>query len=239
MEKLIHKSDTRGFFDHGWLRTYHSFSFADYYNPEKMNFGLLRVLNDDVIAPGEGFGTHPHKNMEIVTIPLKGELEHEDSTGHKEIIKFNDIQNMSAGTGVYHSEYNASDKNPASLLQIWVLPKELNIEPRYDQLTLNPQDRRNKISTFVSPEKEKGMLWINQNAYFSLCELEKGKSIIYNIKYKGNGLYIFLIDGEIQAAFEKISRRDAIGLWDTDEVELKANKNSFILFVEIPMKNNY
>ena len=238
MEKLIHKSNTRGFFDHGWLRTYHSFSFADYYNPEKMNFGLLRVLNDDVVEPGEGFGTHPHKNMEIVTIPLKGELEHQDSAGHKEVVKFNDIQNMSAGTGVYHSEYNASDKNIVSLLQIWVLPKELNIKPRYDQMTLNPQDRKNKINTFVSPETGKGKLWINQDAYFSMCDLEKGKTITYNIKTHGNGLYIFLIEGEIQTADENIFKRDGIGIWDINEVEVKAERNSQILFIEVPMKNH-
>jgi len=236
LEKIIHKSDSRGFVDHGWLKARHSFSFADYYNPEKMNFGLLRVLNDDIVEPGMGFGTHPHKNMEIVTIPLKGKLEHRDSTGHTQIIKFNDIQNISAGSGVYHSEFNASDTEIVNLLQIWVLPKVQNIKPRYDQLTLNPEDRLNKIQTFVSPVKSQGKLWINQDAYFSLCDLEKNQNIDYKFQKKGNGVYVFLIEGEIQLANEILTGRDAIGIWDIKEISVVANINSQLLFIEIPMK---
>lgn len=237
MEKIIHKSDSRGLVDHGWLKARHSFSFADYYNPERMNFGLLRVLNDDIVEPGMGFGTHPHKDMEIVTIPLKGKLEHQDSTGHKEVIRFNDIQNMSAGSGVYHSEFNASDNEIVNLLQIWVMPKEQNIKPRYDQITLNPEDRLNKIHTFVLPEKSTGKLWINQDAYFSLCDLQKGKTVNYKINTAGNGIYIFIIEGESEIANEIISRRDAIGIWDVNAIDVNAKSDSHLLFIEIPMKD--
>jgi redox-sensitive bicupin YhaK (pirin superfamily) len=235
MNKIIHRSKERGHMDHGWLKTWHSFSFASYFDKDKLNFGLLRVLNDDIVEAGEGFGSHPHDNMEIVTIPLEGELEHKDSTGHVEVIKPNDVQIMSAGSGLYHSEYNHSDKNLVNLLQIWVFPKERNIKPRYDQMTLDPRDRKNKIHTFVSPVKGKEKLWINQDAYFSQCELEKSKKITYKIQKEGNGVYIFLINGQIKIEDEILSKRDAIGIWDTSDIEITAEEESRILFVDIPM----
>jgi quercetin 2,3-dioxygenase len=236
MDKIIHRSDERGHMDHGWLKTWHSFSFASYFDKDKLNFGTLRVLNDDIVEPAEGFGTHPHDNMEIVTIPLEGELEHKDSTGHVEVIRPNDIQIMSAGSGLYHSEYNHSDKNLVNLLQIWVFPKERNIRPRYDQMKLNPEDRKNNIHTFVSPVKGKDKLWINQDAYFSQCELDKSKKITYKIQNSGNGVYVFLINGQIKIADETLSKRDAIGIWNTGEIEITAEEDARILFVDIPMK---
>jgi redox-sensitive bicupin YhaK (pirin superfamily) len=235
MKKIIHKAEDRGYADHGWLKARHSFSFAEYSNREKMNFGLLRVLNDDIVEPGEGFGEHPHDNMEIVTIPLEGELEHKDSTGTSGVIRVNDIQIMSAGSGVYHSEFNHSDKNLINLLQTWVFPKEQNITPRYDQITLDPGKRKNKIYTFVSPEKGKDKLWINQDAYFSLCDLDKSNSANYKIQKEGNGVYIFLIEGKIKVEDETLSRRDAIGIWETSEIIISAEENSKVLFIEVPM----
>lgn len=235
MKKTIHKAETRGHADHGWLNANHSFSFANYYNPERIRFGTLRVLNDDIVQPGMGFGTHPHDNMEIVTIPLKGELAHKDSTGGKGVIKVNEIQAMSAGSGLTHSEFNNSKTEEVNLLQIWVFPKEKNIEPRYDQKTFNPEDRKNNFKTVVSPDKNEGTLLINQNAYFSLGNIDEGKTLTYDIKLKKNGLYIFLIEGEIEIDGEKLGKRDAIGLEELDSVTMKANKNSEVLLIEVPM----
>ncbi len=187
MKKTIHRADTRGHADHGWLNAHHSFSFANYYNPERIRFGTLRVLNDDIVQPGEGFGTHPHDNMEIVTIPLKGELAHKDNTGNKEVIRPGEVQIMSAGSGLTHSEFNNSKTDEINLLQIWVFPKEKNIKPRYGQKVFKPEDRKNKIKTVVSP-KDSDALWITQDSYFSLASLDKDKKVSYEIKTKGNGL---------------------------------------------------
>ncbi|MEP7145961.1 MAG: pirin family protein [bacterium] len=235
MKKTVHRADTRGYADHGWLKSYHTFSFANYNNPERTRFGLLRVLNDDIVEAGMGFGTHPHDNMEIITIPLKGELAHKDSTGTKEIIKAGEIQIMSAGSGLTHSEFNNSKLDPVNLLQIWVFPKEKNIAPRYDQKIFSAEDRNNKIVTVISPDNKDGSLWINQDSYFSMVNLGKGKSVTYNIKSKVNGIYIFVIEGEIEAAGEKLLKRDAIGLYDTGYVEISAVQNSEVLFIEVPM----
>jgi quercetin 2,3-dioxygenase len=234
MKKTIQRAGERGHADHGWLNTNFSFSFADYYNPEKIRFGLLRVLNDDIIQPGMGFGTHPHDNMEIVTIPLKGELAHKDSTGNKEVIKANEVQIMSAGSGLTHSEFNNSQTEPVNLLQVWVFPKEKDIKPRYDQRVFNPEDRLNKIKTVVSPV-DKDALWINQDSYFSLTNPEKDKSVIYKIKSKGNGLYVFVIEGEVEIEGEKLSKRDAVALEGLESTEIKAIKNSEVLLIEVPM----
>ena len=236
MKKTIHKSDSRGLAEHGWLLSRHTFNFADYYNPERIRFGLLRVLNDDIVQPGMGFGTHPHDNMEIVSIPLKGELAHKDSMGTKEVIKTGDIQIMSAGSGITHSEFNNSEKELVNFLQIWVFPKERNIEPRYDQLSYSEDKIHNVISNLISPDKGNGTLWINQDAYFSLSKLDKGKEVDYNLHKKDNGLYIFVIEGEIKIAGEVLNRRDAIGLEETGPVKINANNNSFVLFIEVPMK---
>ena len=234
MQKTIHRADSRGHADHGWLNAHHSFSFANYYNPERIRFGTLRVLNDDIVQPGEGFGTHPHDNMEIVTIPLRGELAHKDSTGNKEVIRPNEVQIMSAGSGLTHSEFNNSKTEEINLLQIWVFPKEKNIKPRYDQKVFDPADRINKIKTVVSPS-DKDALWINQDAYFSLSGLDKDKTVNYQMKSKGNGLYVFLIEGKIEIEGETLGRRDAIGLELINEIEIKAVEKSEVLLIEVPM----
>ena len=236
MKFTLHKADSRGYADHGWLKAKHSFSFANYHNPEKIHFGLLRVLNDDIVSAGMGFGTHPHDNMEIVTIPLKGELAHKDSTGNKGVIRVNDVQIMSAGSGITHSEFNNSDKEEVNLLQIWVFPLEKNIKPRYDQKTFNKDDRINIVKTLVSPEKNKDSLWINQNAYFSLCTLQKNKSVTYNLNKPGNGIYIFLIEGEVNIEKELLKKRDAIGIEEAEKLDISANEESEILFIEVPMR---
>lgn len=235
MKKTIHNADSRGLADHGWLLSRHTFSFAGYYDPERVRFGLLRVLNDDIVQPGMGFGTHPHDNMEIVSIPLHGELAHKDSEGHEKVIYTNDVQIMSAGSGLTHSEYNHSETNEVNFLQIWVFPKERDINPRYDQKTFEPENRRNKIQTVVSPEKANGTLWINQDAYFSLSKPGAGKEIEYKIRHNKNGLYVFVIEGSIEIADEKLNRRDAIGLEDIESVKIKAISDSDILLIEIPM----
>jgi hypothetical protein len=236
MKKIIHKADSRGIADHGWLLSRHTFSFADYYDPERIRFGLLRVLNDDIVQPGMGFGTHPHDNMEIISIPLSGELAHKDSMGTKQVIKTGDIQIMSAGSGITHSEFNNSEKEPVNFLQIWILPKEKDMEPRYNQISYAFTDFQNKILNLISPEKENGKLWINQNAYFSLCNLEKGKEVEYTLYRKGNGLYTFIIEGEIKVTDEVLSYRDAIGLEEIESASFHARKDSRLLLIEVPMK---
>src|ERR1035437_581775 len=235
MKKIFHPANERGHANHGWLNAYHSFSFASWHDDAKVHFGLLRVLNDDTIAPAMGFGTHPHDNMEIVTIPLKGVLEHKDSMGNIGQIKPGEIQSMSAGTGVLHSEYNGSKTEETKLFQIWVFPKVKNIEPRYDQKRFSVEDRKNKFQILVSPGKSPDTMWINQDAFFSLGNFEKGKSIDYKMNLKGNGVYLMLVDGEIEVEGQKVARRDAIGIWDTDRINIKANADSEILAIEVPM----
>lgn len=235
-KSVIHRANTRGHFDHGWLKTYHTFSFAGYYDKSRVHFGMLRVLNDDIIEAGEGFGTHPHDNMEIVTIPITGSLAHKDSMGHEEVIIANEVQVMSAGTGLMHSEYNASGKEEVNLLQIWVFPKEHDIKPRYDQKIFDPFLKKNSILTVVSPEKNDDTLWINQDAYFSLSDLDKEKTIEYKINKAGNGVYIFVIDGKIQVDDETLEKRDGMGMDGIESINIKAELDSKILFIEIPMK---
>ncbi|MFI5211681.1 MAG: pirin family protein [Ignavibacteria bacterium] len=235
MKKTIHRSDSRGLADHGWLKSRHTFSFADYYDPQRNRFGLLRVLNDDIVEPGKGFGSHPHDNMEIVSIPLKGALAHKDSEGNEHVINSGDVQIMSAGSGLYHSEYNASKTEPVNFLQIWVFPKAKDITPRYDQRTFNAKDRDNLVQTVISPEKSEKKLWINQDAYFSLCSIEKGKKVRYKINKNGNGLYIFVIEGTVKTDGEILNRRDAIGLEELENIEITAEGNCEILLIEVPM----
>jgi redox-sensitive bicupin YhaK (pirin superfamily) len=236
MKTIIHKADTRGHFDHGWLKTVHTFSFAGYFDRNRMNFGLLRVLNDDVVEPAEGFGTHPHDNMEIVTVPLEGALEHKDSMGHIEVLKPDEIQIMSAGSGITHSEYNASKSAPVSLLQIWIYPKEKNIKPRYDQRIFDKDGRKNKIQLLVSPDKSNHTLWINQDAYFSRCSLDANKEIAYKLNKSGNGVYIFLISGNINIERDELNSRDGIGIWEAEEIKIFSESSSEILLIETPMR---
>lgn len=235
MRKVLHKENTRGFADHGWLKAKHSFSFASWYAHERMNFGVLRVLNDDIIVGGEGFGTHPHENMEIVTIPLKGKLAHKDSEGNEEVIHANEVQVMSAGTGINHSEYNASETEDANTLQIWIMPDKKGHSPRYAQKKFKLSNRKNKFQSLVFPDKNEGNLWLNQDAYFSIVDLDSGNEIKYALHSPKNGIYVFAIEGSFSVAEETLNKRDAIGIWDISEVEFNALDNSTILIIEVPM----
>lgn len=235
MKIVHHKATERGQADHGWLKAKHSFSFANYHDADKMHFGLLRVLNDDIIAPGMGFGTHPHDNMEIVTIPLKGSLEHRDSMGNTGVIHSNEIQVMSAGSGISHSEYNHSKTEEINLLQIWVFPKVRNITPRYDQRLFTDEEKNGKFKTIVSPVKSHDTMWINQNAYFSLGKFKAGNTIDYKIQHKGNGAYIFVIEGEAKIENYNLGKRDAIGIWEIEKIKIDVTKDAEILVIDIPM----
>ncbi|MBS1598242.1 MAG: pirin family protein [Bacteroidetes bacterium] len=235
MQTVIHPSSERGKVDIGWLNSHHSFSFGHWYNPEKVHFGALRVLNDDIVKGGGGFGTHPHDNMEIISIPLNGSLAHKDSTGTDGIIKTGDVQIMSAGSGIRHSEFNPSSSDATNFLQIWVIPKLRNIQPRYGQLTFDEKDRVNKWQVVVSPDEKDKALWINQDSIFALTKLDEGKELSYVPKFKNNGVYLFVIDGEIVVDNKNISRRDAIGISETDGFTIKASKTSEVLAIEVPM----
>jgi len=234
-KKIIHKADSRGYFDFGWLKTNHTFSFGNYYDRERVNFGMLRVLNDDFVAAGEGFGTHPHNDMEIVTIPLDGALAHKDSTGSEGVIYPDEVQIMSAGTGIRHSEYNHLQDGTSNFLQLWIFPDKKGHEPRYNQKYFDPAERKNKYQFIVTPEKNDDNLWLNQEAYLSLTDLEKGKSLNYKMHTKGNGTYLFLIDGDISVAEEKLSKRDGMGLYETDEFTIESKNDSQLLIIEVPM----
>lgn len=235
MKKIVHRAADRGYADHGWLKANHSFSFANYHDPSKVHFGLLRVLNDDVIAPSMGFGFHPHDNMEIVTIPLQGGVKHRDNMGNEGVVQAGDVQIMSAGKGVMHSEHNASTTEFLNLFQIWVFPKERNITPRYDQKTFKAEDRAGKFQLLVSPEKDNGSLWINQDSWFSMAQFSAGSKTTYTINKPGNGAYLMVVDGEIELAGEKLNKRDAIGVSDISSLDIQFIKNSEILVIEVPM----
>jgi redox-sensitive bicupin YhaK (pirin superfamily) len=235
MKTEFQKASERGHADHGWLNTYHSFSFADFHNPEKVHFGMLRVLNDDTVAPGKGFGEHPHDNMEIVTIVLKGSLEHKDSMGNSSVIRAGEVQIMSAGTGITHSEFNASKTEEVQFLQIWVFPMERNIKPRYDQKFFQPDFRRNRFDCIVSPDGTNESMWINQDAYFSLGRYARGIHATYKVKKAGNGVYIFLISGKVSVVGKTLDERDAIALTETDKVSFVPATESEILVIEVPM----
>jgi len=232
---VLHKAETRGHASHGWLNSYHSFSFANYYNPQRMNFGALRVLNDDTVDAGKGFGTHPHDNMEIISIPLEGDLEHKDSMNNVAVIKNGDIQVMSAGTGIYHSEYNKDREHRVKFLQIWIYPDKTNVEPRYDQITLNLEDRHNKLQQILSPNPDDEGVWIHQNAWFHLGKFDKGVSSEYFIKAKGNGVYIFVLSGDVKLNHQLLNTRDGYGIWDTDEFTITAETDAEFLLMEVPM----
>ena len=235
MKKLFHPASSRGAADHGWLQAKHSFSFANYYNSERIQFGALRVLNDDIIAPGMGFGTHPHDNMEIITIPLDGTLEHKDSLDNIGVIETDEIQVMSAGSGVYHSEYNKNKDQSVSLLQIWVFPNKKNVTPRYDQKNIKDLKKVNSFYPIVTPNQNGPGMWIHQDAWFHLGEFDKETRINYNINKKGNGVYAFIIEGSVQIDGESLEKRDALGIWDTEKFELLANQNSRVLLIEVPL----
>ena len=231
----LHKANTRGDANHGWLHSRHTFSFANYYNPERMNFGALRVLNDDIVEAGMGFGKHPHDNMEIISIPLEGDLEHKDSMGNVAVIKHGDIQVMSAGTGIFHSEYNKNQDSEVKFLQIWVLPNKQHVTPRYDQITLNIADRTNKLQQIVSPNADDAGVWIHQNAWFHLGKFDKGFSLDYKIKGKGNGVYAFILNGNVTINNQALETRDGFGIWDTETISVTAETDSEVLIMEVPM----
>lgn len=232
---VLHKAESRGLADHGWLKSYHTFSFANYYNPERVNFGVLRVLNDDTVAPGMGFGTHPHENMEIISIPLEGDLEHQDSMGNTTVIKHGDIQVMSAGTGVKHSEYNKNKDSLVKFLQIWVFPNKKNVTPRYDQITLNVEDRHNKLQQILSPNAEDAGVWIHQNAWFYMGNFDKNFTTDYKVHDKKNGLYVFVLKGNIAVGEQNLETRDGYGIWNFDSVKITSKSDSEILLMEVPM----
>jgi quercetin 2,3-dioxygenase len=232
---VLHKANTRGYANHGWLEARHTFSFANYYNPERVQFGALRVLNDDIVAGGMGFGTHPHDNMEIITIPLEGDLAHKDSMNNAETIKFGDVQVMSAGTGILHSEFNPNADKRTNLLQIWVFPKVRNVTPRYQQITLNVADRKDKLQQILSPNATDDGVWIHQDAWFHMGNLSANTTVDYKLHLKNNGLYIFVIKGNIKVGDQELNARDGYGIWDFDSLTLTATSDAEILTMEVPM----
>lgn len=236
MKSVLHKASSRGRADHGWLKSYHSFSFAHYYNPQRMHFGALRVLNDDSVAPGKGFGTHPHENMEIISIPLQGDLEHKDSMGNTAVIREGDVQVMSAGTGVYHSEYNKNAEREVKFLQIWVFPNRKNVEPRYDQITLDSSKLQNQFQQVLSPNPADDGVWVHQNAWFHMGRFAAGKHSTYSLKAEGNGVYAFMLEGQAEIDGQKLEKRDGYGLWETDKITFTAKENSSVLLMEVPMQ---
>ena len=236
MKIIKHTAESRGYANHGWLKSYHSFSFASYFNPERMNFGKLRVFNDDVVQPKMGFGTHPHGNMEIISIPLKGALSHKDSMDNKRSIEVGEVQVMSAGTGLTHSEFNDSKTDETNFLQLWIIPEEENVTPNYEQKLFSQEGRLNQFQTVVSPQDKlvEGSLGIHQQAYIQIGKFSESKVVSYSIK-PGNGVYVFVIDGEASLHQEQLSKRDALGVWDTKSIDIKIKTNSEILLIEVPM----
>jgi quercetin 2,3-dioxygenase len=232
---IIHKAETRGDANHGWLQSKHTFSFANYHNPDRMHFGVLRVLNDDTVAAGMGFGTHPHSNMEIISIPLEGDLEHKDSMGNTTVIKSGDVQIMSAGTGITHSEYNKNRDQLVKFLQIWVFPNKQNVTPRYDQITLNKADRKNTIQQIVSPNTNDEGVWIHQNAWFHLAEFDEKLTKEYVLKNTSNGVYLFVLSGEVFVEGQLLESRDGMGIWNTATIKIEAKSNTEFLLMEVPM----
>jgi len=236
---VLHKAGSRGHADHGWLNSHHSFSFANYYDPGRMHFGVLRVLNDDTVAAGMGFSTHPHDNMEIISIPLEGDLEHKDSMGNTQVIRHGDIQVMSAGSGITHSEKNRNTDKLTRFLQIWVFPNKRNVTPRYDQITLNAADRRNAFQQILSPSADDAGVWIHQDAWFHLGNFDANKDAAYAVKRKGNGVYVFLLEGSATVNGQALERRDGLGVWDVDTLELKAGPGGAeVLLMDVPMELN-
>lgn len=236
MKTVLHKADTRGGADHGWLKTFHTFSFSDYYDADRVHFGTLRVLNDDTVAPGMGFGTHPHRDMEIITIPLSGEVHHKDSMGNLGKIRKGDIQVMSAGTGITHSEFNGLETEPAKFLQIWVIPRKMGLTPRYEDLNISTEAVKNDFQQIVSPNPDDEGGWISQDAWFNWADFEKGFSKEYRIHKTGNGVYIFVISGKAKIGDTELSSRDGLGIYDTDSFTVEATEDAKILLMEIPME---
>lgn len=236
MKTIYHAAGSRGFADHGWLKSNHTFSFANYYNRDRMHFGVLRVINDDFVDKGKGFGTHPHNDMEIISLPLEGELEHRDSMGNGSIIRQGDVQVMSAGTGITHSEFNACQDQPVKFLQIWVFPREKGVKPRYDQVRIADFTKPNDFQQIVSPDPDGDGVWIHQDAWFHLANFDKGVTKEYDVKKKGNGVYLFVIRGKAKVSTQTLNERDGYGIWDIGSFTLEALEDSEILLMEVPME---
>ncbi|GAA4371993.1 pirin family protein [Hymenobacter koreensis] len=234
-QTILHRAATRGHANHGWLNSHHTFSFAGYHNPERMHFGVLRVLNDDTVAGGMGFGTHPHDNMEIISIPLSGDLEHKDSMGNLGVIRRGDVQVMSAGTGVAHSEKNHNRDQEVKFLQIWLFPNKRGVQPRYDQQTFRAEDRHNQLQQVLSPNPDDAGVWIHQDAWFHLGNFDAGHSTEYQVKKPGNGVYAFVLEGDVTINGQTLHRRDGFGIWETDRFDIKADSNAELLLMEVPM----
>jgi quercetin 2,3-dioxygenase len=241
---ILYPADTRGYANHGWLESHQTFSFADYYNPDRIRFGVLRVLNDDRVDGGKGFGSHPHENMEIISIPLEGSLVHEDNLGNRRVVSQGEVQVMSTGTGVFHSEYNNNPEKPAKFLQIWVFPNQLNVEPRYDQIKLDPTKEHNQLQQIISPSREGEGTWIYQDAWFHIGRFGKWREITYDLKKKGNGIFLFVINGSFvvdgqslhQPDGQILNARDGLGIRELDRVSLTAQEeHSELLIIEVPM----
>ena len=233
---VLHKADSRGHANHGWLDSHHTFSFANYYNPERMHFGVLRVLNDDIVAPGRGFGTHPHDNMEIISIPLSGDLEHKDSMGNTTVIKQGDIQVMSAGTGIQHSEFNKNKDKDVRFLQIWLFPNKRSVTPRYDQISLDTTRLKNNLLQVLSPNAADDGVWIHQDAWFHLGYLDKDFKTTYTLKNKEkNGVYAFVIDGDVTIDGQALNKRDGLGIWNVEKLDITADSDAQLLLMEVPM----
>lgn len=235
MKTKLYPADSRGRADHGWLKTNHTFSFANYYNPERIHFGALRVLNDDWIAAGEGFGRHPHDNMEIITIPFTGAVLHQDSMGNKGVIKPGELQVMSAGTGIFHSEFNDSKVDPLTLFQIWIIPNKKNVTPRYDQITISDLAKKNEFYQILSPNADDQGVWIHQDAWFNLADLSSGKELEYQLHKEDSGVFVQLIEGNLEVAGNLLSGRDAIALTETTSVKIKTGSEARVLIMEVPM----
>lgn len=236
MQTTLHTADSRGHANHGWLNSYHSFSFAGYHNPERMHFGALRVLNDDTVAGGMGFGAHPHDNMEIISIPLSGTLEHQDNAGNHGIIRSGDVQMMSAGTGIAHSEKNHSRSEQVKFLQSWIIPNKRNVTPRYDQQSFRAEDRHNQFQQVLSPSPDDAGVWIQQDAWFHLADFDAGHAVEYQVKKSGNGVYVFVLEGEANIAGQELRRRDGLGIWETGQFDVQATTNTRLLLMEVPMQ---
>jgi len=235
MKIVLHKAETRGHANHGWLETYHTFSFANYNNPKRMHFGALRVLNDDRVDEGKGFGMHPHDNMEIISIPLEGDLEHKDSMGNVAVIREGDVQVMSAGTGIFHSEYNKNSDRKVKFLQIWMFPNQKNLKPRYDQISIKEIEKRNEFYQILSPNPDEQGVWVHQEAWFHLGNFEDGRTSSYQLKKEGNGVYVFVLEGEVEINGQKLKKRDGFGIWDISSFDFKSIAKSKVLLMEVPM----
>ncbi|TGE13975.1 pirin family protein [Hymenobacter elongatus] len=235
MQTLLHTAASRGHASHGWLTSYHTFSFAGYSDPSRVHFGVLRVLNDDTVAGGMGFGTHPHDNMEIISIPLSGDLEHKDNTGTQAIIRRGDVQVMSAGTGIAHSEKNHNRDQEVKFLQIWVIPNKRNVKPRYDQQTFRAEDRHNQIQQVISPSPDDAGVWIHQDAWFSLADFDPGFTTDYTINKPGNGMYVFVLEGDVTINGQALHRRDGFGIWDAASFSIGATSAAQLLLMDVPM----